>query len=118
MRSYPTFASQRLNGSAFLEGMDWINLKIVSVLALSVSLNLPSSAGIFNCTILSYGSNPSSRSLAFKSDQYLFGIELSVKTATISIIEKYHPSLYHNLRMFIPSKTTKAFSGFISSSHQ
>src|SRR3989344_8846025 len=88
--------------------MDWINLKMVSVLALSVSLNLPSSASIFNCTIFSYGSNPSSRSLAFKSDQYLFGIELSVKTAITSIIEKYHRSLCHNLRIFFPSKMTKA----------
>src|SRR3989338_1864549 len=94
-RSYPTWASHCLKGSAFGEGIDWIILNIFLVLAQSVSLDLPSSAGNFNGTILSYGSNPSRESFAFKSDQYLFGMVLASRALTTSIIEKCHSSLNH-----------------------
>src|SRR3989338_1265940 len=81
---------------------------IFFVLAQSVSLNFPSSAGNFNCTILPYGSNPSDESLGFRSDQYLLGMVLASKAFTTSITEKYHSLLCQILLIFLSWKTTKA----------
>ena len=79
MRSYATFASQRLNRSALGDGMDWMIRNSVSVFTASVAYIFPSGPGIFSCPILSDNSSkPSSSSLSFKSDQYLLGRELSV----------------------------------------
>ena len=108
-------ASHCLNGSAFLDGIDWIILSIFFVFAQSVSLDLLSSACNFNCTIFSYTSKPSSSNFLFKSDQYLLGIELSVRAKIMSIIEKYHSLLCHVLLIFLSWKTTNLLSLFFES---
>ncbi len=54
---------------------------------------IPSSACIFNRTILSYTSLPSCVSFFFKSLQYRLGILLPVSISMTSITEKYHVSV-------------------------
>jgi len=83
--SLPRLANQILNGSAFLEGIDSIILNILAIVATSVIRIFPSWAFIFNRTIFSYTSLPSTESFIFKSDQYLLGDLLSVKALTTSI---------------------------------
>src|SRR3989338_7413701 len=86
-----------------------------SVLAQSVSLNLPSSATSFNCTQIG-DSSSSINSLSLTLPQYCLGVGLSVRTATISTTEKNHSLLYQILLIFLSWKTNNDFSLVIQSS--
>ena len=119
MRSLPTIASHALNGSAFLEGIDWMMRKSCSVLATSVRRRLPSAAFIFNWLQFVVSSLPSFFSLTFRTLQYLAALRLSfcsVKTATTSTIEKYHSSFSasHAVRIFWSSKSWIELLSFTS----
>ena len=66
----PTRASQRLNGSALGDGMDWMMRRSCSVLATSVRRIFPSVARIFNCLqFVSSSLVPSSFRRFFKTAQ-------------------------------------------------
>src|SRR3989344_8232475 len=81
-----------------------------SVLAQSVSLNLPSSATSFNCTQIG-DSSSSINSLSLTLPQYCLGVGLSVSASITSTTEKYHSSLCQILRTFFPSNTDSLFIG-------
>ena len=105
IRSYPTFASNCLKGSALGDGIDWIIRNSVSVSATSVSRILPSSACNFKRTIYSYTSLPSLVRFFFRSLQYRLGILLPDSISITSITEKYQVSVYSSqwVRTFLLS---------------
>ena len=96
IRSWPTWASHSLKGSAFFDGMDWIMRNNCSVLATSVERRLPSAAFIFNCLqFVSSSLAPSSLRRFFRTAQYVLACRASgwsVSTPTTSTIEKNHSS--------------------------
>ena len=84
-------ANQRLNGSAFGDGMDWIIRSNPFVSVQSVLYLLPSADSNFSCTMISYNwSKPSLVSFLLRSLQYLLGLLLSESISITSIMEKYH----------------------------
>src|SRR6266568_3442179 len=113
MRSCPTFASQRLKGSALGEGMDWMMRNRPSVLEQSIRCAPPTVSMERVCTICTHPL-PSSGSRCFMRWIYCFGSFESIRARTTSSTTNHHSPLWMVFLICRPSKQGKFCDFFCS----